>query len=142
MALQYSTTLRNNQLDEIMGTVGDGVGVANPTIQIRTGAPPASCAAADSGTLAVEITLPDSWMAAAASGSVAKSGTAWTGTAGGSGPYTAGHFRIKDSAGTTTHMQGTITATGGGGDMTIDNVTIQSSQSVTVTGFTINAANA
>lgn len=134
MALQYSTTLRNNQLNQIESTAG-----TSPKLQIRTGAPPADCAAADSGTLLCEITLPSDWMAAAASGSVAKTGT-WSGTAVAAG--TAAHFRLKDSAGTTTHAQGTVTATGGGGDMTVDNTSIANGQGVTVNTFAISAGNA
>jgi len=55
---------------------------------------------------------------------------------------TAAHFRIYASDGTTVHMQGTITATGGGGDMTLDNTSIASGQTVTITSFTISAGGA
>jgi len=134
MSLQYSVAVRNAQLDAIESTVG-----ASAKLQIRTGAPPANCAAADSGSLLAEIALPSDWMANAASGSVLKSGT-WSVAATGTG--TAGHWRIKDNAGTTTHAQGTCTATGGGGDMTLDNTSIASAQVVTVTGFQIDAGNA
>lgn len=138
MSLQYSTTLRNNQLDEIETTIGTA-----PILEIRTGSPPANCAAADSGTLLCSITLPSDWMAAAASGSKAKSGT-WSGTGavGGGTGTAAGHFRIKDSGGTTCHMQGTVTASGGGGDLTLDNNSIAQSQSVVVNSFTISRGNA
>lgn len=66
----------------------------------------------------------------------------------GSGPAsadaagTAGHFRIYASDGSTCHMQGTVTATGGGGDLTLDNVSIAAGQSVTITSFTLTEANA
>lgn len=134
MALQYSVTLRNNKLDQVESTTG-----TSAKLQIRTGAPPADCAAADSGTLLAELTLPSDWMAAASAGSVAKSGT-WSGTASAAG--TAGHFRVKNNAGSATHIQGTVTATGGGGDMTLDNTSIANGQTVTVNTFTITAANA
>lgn len=134
MALQFSVTLRNNQLDQVESTTG-----TSAKLQIRTGAPPANTAAADSGSLLIEITLPSDWMNAASSGSKTKLGT-WSGAATGTG--TAGHFRIKDNAGTTTHVQGTVTATGGGGDMTVDNTSIASGQTVTVDTFTVNAGNA
>jgi hypothetical protein len=39
-------------------------------------------------------------------------------------------------------MQGTITASGGGGDMTLDNVSIATGQTVNVTGFTLTAPGA
>ena len=46
---------------------------------VRTGAPPANCAAPDTGTLLCEIALPADWMAASAAGVKAKSGT-WQGS--------------------------------------------------------------
>jgi hypothetical protein len=111
-----------------------------PILEIRTGAPPANCAAADSGTLLASMTLPSDWMAAASSGSKAKSGTWQDASANATG--TAAHFRIKDSGGTTCHCQGTVTASGGGGDMTLDNTSIAATQPVTVATFTITAPNA
>ena len=132
--MQYSVTLRNNQLDQIESTLG-----VTPKLQIRSGAAPANCAAADSGTLLAEITLPSDWMSAASAGSKAKLGT-WSvaGVAAG----TAAHFRLKDSAGTTCHLQGTVTLTAGGGDMTLDNTNIAVGQTVTVNTFAISAGNA
>lgn len=134
MSLQYGTTLRNNQLDQVESTISTA-----PLLIIRTGSPPADCATANSGSVLATITLPSDWMAAASSGSKDKSGT-WSVAASGTG--TAGHFRIRDSGDTVTHMQGTITATGGGGDMTVDNTSIASGQTVTVNTFTITAGNA
>jgi hypothetical protein len=78
-------------------------------------------------------------MANASSGAKAKSGT-WEDTSA-DNTGTAGHFRIYDSGGTTCHIQGTVTATGGGGDMTLDNVSISSAQDVVVTAFTLTAGN-
>ena len=86
------------------------------------------------------MTLPSDWHAAAASGSKAKSGTWEDISADATG--TAAHFRVYASDGTTAHIQGTVTATGGGGDMTLDNVSIAAAQAVSVTGFTINAGGA
>lgn len=134
MSLQYSVALRNNQLDQIEVTTG-----TTPKLQIRTGVAPANCATVASGTLLNEIILPTDWMAIASTGSKAKLGT-WTSAAVAAG--TAGHFRITDSAGTTCHVQGSITAIGGGGDMTLDNTNIAVTQTVTVNTFTINAGNA
>jgi hypothetical protein len=79
-------------------------------------------------------------MAAASGGSKAKSGT-WEDTSA-DATGTAGHFRLYASDGVTVHAQGTVTATGGGGDMTLDNTSIASGQAVTVTTFTITAGNA
>jgi hypothetical protein len=134
MALQLSETMRNNQAAQFEATIGTA-----PKLQIRSGAPPANCGTADSGTLLCEITLPSDWLGAATAGVVALIGT-WTGTAVAAG--TAGHFRIKDSAGSVTGAQGTITATGGGGDMTVNNVSIASTQEVTVSSFSYTRGNA
>jgi hypothetical protein len=112
---------------------------ASPKLQIRTGAVPANCAAADTGTLLIEITLPADWLTASAAGLKQKNGT-WSGAATGAG--TAGHYRIKDNTGATTHMQGTCTATGGGGDMILDNAVIAVSQTVTVNQYDITRGNA
>ena len=135
MALQYSVAVRNAQLDALETTVGTA-----PILEIRSGSPPADCATADSGTLLASMTLPSDWMAAASSGSKAKSGT-WT-DASANATGTAGHWRIKDSGGTTCHAQGTVTATGGGGDLTLDNTSIASGQAVTISTFAITAGNA
>lgn len=135
MALQYSVTVRNAQLDAVETTVGTA-----PLLRIYSGSAPANCAAAASGTLLAEATLPSDWMAAASSGSKALSGTWQDASANATGA--AGHWRLYDSGGTTCHAQGTVTATGGGGDMTLDNTSIASAQSVTITSFTITAGNA
>lgn len=138
MAIQYSTTLRNNQLDQIESTTG-----TSARLQLYSGSAPANCAAAPTGTLLVEMTLPSDWMSAASGGSKARLGT-WSGqgTAGAGTGTSAGYFRITDSAGTTTHVQGTVTITGGGGDMQLDNTNIAQGQVVTVNTFTISAGNA
>ena len=135
MALQYSVAVRNAQLDAVESTTGTAA-----ILRIYSGAVPANCAAAASGTLLAEMTLPSDWMAAASSGSKALSGTWQDASANDTG--TAGHFRLLDSGGTTCHAQGTVTATGGGGDLTLDNTSIASGQSVTITSFTLAAGNA
>lgn len=134
MSLQLSVSARNARLDQIESTVGTA-----PLLRIFTGAVEANCAAADSGTKLLELTLPSDWMNAASSGSKTKLGT-WSDV--GLAAGTAAHFRIKDSAGTNCHIQGTVTATGGGGDMTLDNTSIAISQVVTVNSFTLTDGNA
>jgi len=137
MAIQFSETLRNNQLDQIEVTTGTAA-----RIRVYSGAQPATCADAASGTLLLDMTLPSDWMNAASGGTKTLLGT-WASTGlGGAGSGTAaGHFRIWDSTVTTCHMQGSITITGGGGDMTMDNTSIASSQSVTINSFTVTAGN-
>lgn len=132
MAVQLSVSVRNARLDTIESTISTAA-----KLQIRTGSAPANCAAANTGTLLVEMTLPSDWLAAASSGSKAKSGT-WSGT--GVADGTAAHFRIFDNAGTTCHMQGTVGA--GSGDLSLNNTSIATGQTVTVDTFTITDGNA
>ena len=135
MTMQLSVTVRNARLDAFESAIGTGA-----VLKIRTGAQPANCAAADSGTALATLTLPSDWMAAASSGSKAKSGT-WEDTSADANG-TAAHFRLYASDGTTCHAQGTVTATGGGGDMTVDNTSFASGQAFTVTSFTLTDGNA
>ena len=135
MSLQLSTTVRNARLDQIETTIS-----TSPIMKIRTGSAPANCAGADSGTVLATITLPSDWMANAASGSKSMSGT-WEDTSA-DNTGTAAHFRIYDSSGTTCHIQGTVTATGGGGDMTVDNTSFAAGQDFKVTSFTLTDGNA
>ena len=135
MALQYSVAVRNAQLDAWETAIG-----TSAVLKFRTGAPPASCATADSGTVLATLNLPSDWMAAASAGAKSKSGT-WEDTSA-DAAGTIGHFRIYDSGGSTCHEQGTVTATGGGGDMTVDNTNVASGQDVLVTSYTKTAGNA
>lgn len=134
MSLQLSVAARNAGLDAYETAVG-----VSAKLDIYSGSPPANCAAADTGTLLATLSLPSDWMANASGGSKGLAGS-WTGT--GSAAGTAGYFRIKDSTNTTCHMQGAVTLTGGGGDMTMDNTNIASGQSITVNSFNLTAGNA
>ena len=135
MAIKMTVAVRNAMLDAIETAIG-----TTAVLKIRSGSPPTNIADADSGTVLATLTLPSDWMAAASSGSKAKSGT-WSDTSA-DATGTAGHFRVYASDGTTQHIQGTITATSGGGDMELDNTSINSGQAVTITTFTLTAGNA
>lgn len=135
MALQYSVSVRNAQLDAIETTIS-----TSAVLKLRSGSPPADVATADSGTVLATLSLPSDWLAAASSGSKAKSGTWEDASADATG--TIGHFRVYASDGTTAHIQGTVTATAGGGDMTVDNTSVAAGQNVTVSSFTISRGNA
>lgn len=134
MALQYSVAVRNAQLDAVETAIG-----TSAVLKIRTGSAPADCATADSGTVLATFNLPSDWMAAASSGSKAKSGT-WQDTSA-DATGTAAHWRLYASDGTTVHAQGTVTATGGGGDLTVDNTVFAAGQSFSITSFSLTAAN-
>ena len=135
MALQYSVAVRNAGLDARETAIGTA-----PVLRLRSGAPPANCAAARTGTVLATLNLPSDWMAAASAGVKAMSGT-WQDLSADAGG-TIGHFEIMDNGVATCHMQGTVTATGGGGDMMVDNVVVAVGQQVNVTSFSLTAGNA
>ena len=135
MTLQISVAVRNAMLDIIESTIG-----TSAVLKIRTGAQPANCAAEDTGTVLATINLPSDWMAASDAGSKALSGTWQDASADATG--TAAHFRVYASDGTTCHMQGSVTATDAGGDMTLDNTSVAVGQSITISSFTLTAGNA
>lgn len=114
-----------------------------PVLSLYDGTMPANCAASLSGnTLLATGSLPADWMSNASSGSKAKNGT-WTvtGQSGASTGTNVTFFRIYDLAGTC-HIQGSVTATGGGGVMTMDNVNVANAQVVTVNTFSLTDGNA
>lgn len=134
MALQASAAVRNAMLDAVETAIG-----ASAVLRLRTGSVPATCAAADTGTVVASLSLPADWMGAAAAGSKALAGSWADSSADATG--TAAHFRIYASDGTTCHLQGTVTATGGGGDITLNDVALIATQPVSITSFTLTAAN-
>lgn len=132
MAIQLSVAVRNARINAIETTIG-----TSPKLQLRTGAQPANCATANSGTLLCELTLPSDWLNAGSSGASTLLGT-WSGTAVATG--TAAHYRIQDSAGTTCHEQGTVGQ--GSGDLSLDNSSIVTGQTVSVSTWTTTDGNA
>lgn len=121
----------NHALANIMLDLYDTHFPAGSLLQLRSGAAPGAENAA-TGTLLIEITLPATPWAAAASGAKAKNGT-WSATTTTSGAI--GHYRLKNAA-DTRREDGSVTATGGGGDATVDSVSVSVGQVVTATSFT------
>jgi len=135
MTIQTSAGVRNGMLDALETAIG-----TTAVLKIFSGAQPANTGAANSGTELWTKTLASDWMSAASSGSKSFSSTPLTANAIAGAPTNAGHYRLYASDGTTCHYQGSVTATGGGGDLTVDNVSIASGQSVSVTSWAINMA--
>jgi hypothetical protein len=133
MAFQFSVAARNARLDAIETTIG-----VSPKLKFYTGSEPANCAAAATGTLLATLTLPSDFEANASSGQKLLNGT-WSGTASAAG--TVGYFRLYESTETTCHIQGTVTQTGSGGDMTFDNPVLANGQAISVSTFTITDGN-
>ena len=134
MTVQRSVEARNASLDSFETIVG-----IDPFLDLRTLAPPANCAAADTGVEIVHMQLPTDWLAAAAAGVKSKAGV-WSGAGIANGDV--GHYRIKETTDTTCHEQGTVTATGGGGDLELDNINIADLQAVTIDSWTVTEGNA
>lgn len=135
MALQFSASVRNAMLDSIETTVG-----TSAVVKIFTGSMPASAATADAGTNLVTWNLGADWAANASGGSKVFSATPLSSNATATG--TAGYFRLYATGATVAHMQGTVTLTGSGGDMTLDNTSINSGQNVQITSWTLTAPGA
>lgn len=127
MTYQYGTTLRNNQVSQIQTTVG-----TSGTLLIFSGAEPANCAAADPAGLLCTITLPATFLTSA--GGVTTIAGTWQANASATG--TAASFRIKDGS-AVCHVQGNTTT-----DLVLNNQSITSGQTVTVTSFSVTAGNA
>jgi len=131
MALGYVATLRNTQLDAITTAVGSA-----GKLQIYDGTRPATGGTATNKLS--EFTL-GSPFAAAASGGVLSPTLPANVTALLSG--TATWYRITTSAGGFV-MDGSVSATGGGGDLQLNSVVISSGATVSITAHTISAGNA
>jgi hypothetical protein len=134
MAVQYSTAVRNAALDAIETATG-----TSAILKIRTGSQPASCAAADSGTVLATINLAADWAAAASGGTKSWSGLPVSDISA-DNTGTAGHFRLYASDGTTCHMQGSVGTSGT--DMIVTSVNFTAGQTFNINSFTWTAAGA
>lgn len=134
MSLQFSMAVRNARLAAIESAIG-----ASAILKIRSGAAPSNAAAADAGTVLATLALPSDYLGSPSNAVVSLLGSWADSSADASG--TAGHFRIYASDGSTCHMQGSITATGGGGDMEVDNTSFAAGQAFSISAFSISEAN-
>lgn len=131
MAWGLSTAARNAAADAVVDLI-DGASSAG-TMQIRSGTRPATPATTATGTLLATVTFADPAFGAASTGSAAVSNPAPV-TAVATG--TASWCRILDSD-STAILDGDVTATGGGGDVTLSSTSISSGQTVDITGGSI-----
>lgn len=132
-----STAARNAACDAIVDLLDADSGAA--TIQIRTGSQPAGPGTSATGTLLATITCSDPAFGAASTGVATLSGTPLSATAVADG--TAGWFRALDSNAVAV-FDGAVTATGGGGQLTLATTTITTGLTVNVTSgtFTVPAS--
>ena len=132
MTTGYSTTLRNSQLDAITTAVGNAGKLA-----IYDGTRPATGGAAT--TKLAELTLGTPFAAAASGASLSPTLPSNTN---GLAASTATWFRITTSGGTFV-IDGSVTATGGGGDLQLNTTAIVTgTNNVAITAFTISRGNA
>lgn len=129
MTIQFEQTLAHAMLDAMETNIG-----ASPNLFLRSGAQPSTCAAADTGTLISTIAMAADAFSNAASWEKAITAALQDASADNAG--TLGHWRIKTSGGTT-KLQGSITATSGGGDMEADNTNVTAGQQIDVTSFKV-----
>lgn len=126
MATTINTSLQNRQADSWGGDLDSGF------LDIYDGSQP-TANQAPTGNLLVSIPLQADAFGAAVAGVATMNGTP-SGTAGNSG--TAGYGQLRNAA-NTRWMYFSVTATGGGGTLQLDTVTINNSDLVTLTSATI-----
>lgn len=137
MAIKFSVEMRNALVSQIETTIG-----VTPRLIFFSGTVPANTTVAG-GTVIATMVLPSDWLTTpAVNGSVSLVGT-WTTTATAAG--TISYYRIYDLDGIASgicHEQGSVSATGGGGDITLDSVNAATGQTITMITKTYTAAGA
>lgn len=123
MALTHATAVRNALADLIDSLINTGSGTSK--IRFRDG----------SSTI-VDIDLQDPAFGAASSGVITLQGTPLSALAANTGDID--NFQILDQNGTVI-VSGTVTATLGGGDIEINNISVNSGQEVAITSLTYEA---
>lgn len=119
MALTVTVAASDAMGEALVTAIG-----ATATIQIRSGSKPATPETAASGTLLATVAISGSF---ASAGGVLTSANPAAVTIAATG--TAGYFRLLTS-GATAILDGTVTATGGGGDIELATVALSSGASL------------
>jgi hypothetical protein len=129
--LKYSASLKNAQQDAITTKLG-----ASAVLNIYSGTQPASPDTAITSQVLLASLTCNATFAPAASGGVLtlNSISNGTGTAGAAGGTTAAWYRLTTSGGTA-HIDGTVGISGA--DLNLNNTSIATSQTVSVTSFTL-----
>jgi hypothetical protein len=128
--IKKNTALRNKQLNDSLAVFNGG------TLEIRTGAQPASANNAATGTLLATINIPNPAFSAASGGVTSKNGT-WSAVASATG--VAGWARMKSSDGTYVRD---FSVGESGADLIIDDDNVTSGTTVTVVTLNITADGA
>ena len=140
MAFRQSTGFANHRLDAALNAAA-GDQFDSGVLEFRTGAQPTLANDAPTGTVVASLTLPADAFGAAAAKVAAKAGTWQDASADAAG--TVGWARLRESGdggGSSTtdrRLDFAVTNTGGGGEITLQNVIITLGQQVTMTTFSL-----
>lgn len=133
MAIKYDATTRNAMLDALTTRVG-----TSGLLRIYDGTRPATVATAiTTQVMLVALTTNATAFAAAASGGILTANAISNGTAAATG--TASWFRLFKSDGTTAIIDGDVSTSGA--DLNLNNTSIATGQTVSVTAFTVTEGN-
>lgn len=127
MAITHSTTARDALADQVDSLVNGGTTDAQGDFVVQESAGP---------TDLIEFNLQDPAFGAAATGTITLAGTPISTTASATG--TADQFEVRDKDNAMVYT-GTVTATGGGGDVEIDNTSVESGQSAELSSHSYSA---
>jgi hypothetical protein len=134
MAIKFDTATRNAEMDAVTARVG-----TSGLLRVYNGTRPANPGTAiTSQTMLVELTTNATAFAPAASGGVLTANAISNGTAAATG--TASWFRLFQSNGTTAIIDGDVGTSGS--DLNLNNTSIATGQTVSVTSFAITEGNA
>lgn len=133
MTIGMATNLRNARVDAITTFAGNGA-----LLRLYDGTRPSTGGTAT--TLLAELTCGTPFAASASGGVLTLGSITQDSAANAAGNAT--WFRLVKSDGTTHVMDGSVTATGGGGDMELVTTSITTGQPVQVTSFTITEGGA
>jgi hypothetical protein len=128
--MNSSTTLKNNCLSALNTLLNAGAGAARA--KFYTGSPPANPGIAATGTLIANLAMSDPALGSPASGSVTANAIS-SATAGNSGAV--GYVRLEDSDGNGV-ADLTVTESGGGGDIIINDVDVVAGATVAISSLT------
>lgn len=130
MGIRLSTAARNAAADAVVDLIDGGAGAG--TVKIYTGAQPATGNDEGSGTLLATVSFADPAFSAASTGVASATDPASVSIV---ATGTAASFVVEDSTGANV-FNGTVTATGGGGDMQLGTVALSSGANLDITSFT------
>lgn len=133
MTLRLATTARNAAADAVVDLIDAGSGAG--TLKIYSGSVGTTANDTPAGTLLATVAWADPAFGAASSGVATATDPAAVNA---SATGTAGCFLVEDSTGANV-FDGTVTATGGGGDLTLSTTSLVSGSPVDITSFTYTA---